>query len=280
MSFEDAALVITAWRRPAYLARVLDSWAAVPEVRELRRVTIALGRGEAEASQRAVIEAAERQFGREITVRLDSPGAQASPGMHRAIGEAAEAEFADPGVAYLILSEEDVLVSDDVGRYHAWCRAQWETSQEVLVVTSHCPLGRWHDRDTSEAGVSQSSVQLYPFFNPWCWGVWRDRWQGVFEPRWDWDCTTGLNGWDSGYDWQVGRVIRDSGGLSPNPDAARSRNIGFEGGVYTSAETLSQLGSGTGFREHRDASQGYFLQSPGTSAAAQAEPQYPGVYGL
>lgn len=262
VTFGDASLVITAWRRPEYLWRVLESWSKVPEVHELRRVVIALGWSEKQDDQLDVIKEASKLMGRAIDVRRDSSRATFSPGMHRAIGEAADAEFReDSKLEYLLLSEEDVAVSDDVLKYHAWCREKWETDLKVLVVTSHNPLGTWHTRDTSDEGVSQSNVQLYPFFNPWCWGTWRRQWTEVLEPQWDWDCNKGSHGWDSGYDWQVGRIMREQGFLSPNPDAARSTNIGFEGGVYTSRETLEKVGQSIGYRAHRD-NPGYQLAEP------------------
>ena len=57
----DTSLLISAWTRPLYLKRVLASWAQVPEVKDLRTVTIALGQSGRMSDQRAVIAAAAQQ---------------------------------------------------------------------------------------------------------------------------------------------------------------------------------------------------------------------------
>ena len=51
----DTTLIITAWRRPDYLARALASWAAVPDLARLGWIVIALGRGHEPAMEAAIV---------------------------------------------------------------------------------------------------------------------------------------------------------------------------------------------------------------------------------
>ena len=234
----DTSLLITAWTRPQYLKRTLASWAQVPEVRSLRSVTVALGRSSRDAEQREIIAKAESDFGREIVIRPDSDAAAHGPGMHRALGEAASAVFADdPDTGFLVLSEEDVTVSDDLLRYMTWARALREEHPRILVCEAHAPFGQgWHPAGLQDGpDADPETVRLVSTFHPWTWGTWRDRWEHVLEPGWDWNCSKGTKGYDSGYDWAINYQMQRDGYTAPAPDASRSQNIGRFYGVYANA---------------------------------------------
>lgn len=235
MNLDDTALLISAWNRPRYFRRTLASWAQVPEVKELRSVTVLLGRSDRDREQREIIAEAESAFGREITIRPDSDAGAAGPGMHRALGEGITAMFGDdPDLEFLVCSEEDVTVSDDLLRYMAWARALREEHPQILVCEAHAPFGQgWHlqgQQDSPDA--NPELVRLVRTFHPWTWGLWRDRWDQVLEPGWDWNCSKGTKGYDSGYDWTINYQMQRDGYLAPAPDASRSQNIGRFGGVY------------------------------------------------
>ncbi len=231
----DTALLISAWQRPRYFRRVLASWAQVPEIRDLRSITVALGRSDRDAEQREIIAKAESDFGRGITIRPDSDAAAYGPGMHRALGEAIGAVFADdPDLEFLVCSEEDVTVADDLLRYMAWARALREEHPRILVCEAHNPFGQgWHPRGLQDdPNADPEAVRLVSTFHPWTWSVWRDRWEKVLEPEWDWDENTGPRPDQHGYDWQINRIMQRDGYAAPAPDASRTQNIGRFGGVY------------------------------------------------
>ena len=54
----DTTLVVTCWRRPGYLRQSLESWAAVPEAKALRRFIVAMAPSPQEAQMRRVIRSA------------------------------------------------------------------------------------------------------------------------------------------------------------------------------------------------------------------------------
>ena len=250
----DTALLISAWRTPRYLRRTLASWAKVHGAADLRSVTIALGRSEREDDQREVIAAME-PVGCGVTIRPDSPAATASPGMHRALGEAIGAAFdADPGLEFLVCGEEDIVVGDDVLALLDWERQLRIDHPRILVCEAHSALGQgWHPvgaKDDPDA--DPAVVRLVSTFHPWVFATWRDRWKEVIEPEWDWECNSGPRADQHGYDWQLNRIIQRDGYVAAAPDASRSQNIGRYEGVYANPANFG-LTQSLNFREHREA---------------------------
>jgi hypothetical protein len=71
----------------------------------------------------------------------------------------------------------------------------------------------------------------------------------VLEPQWDYDADSGPQ-WDQhGYDWQLQRITERCGDVLV-PDAARSQNIGRDGGVYAHPEEFERT-QAKSFREVR-----------------------------
>lgn len=228
----DSALLLTAHKRPGYLQQVLDSWRAVPELDSFRHITVALGRSPKEDEVQQVINQFQRTIQVPVRIRWDSARAVVSPSCHRAMGEALAAEYAQPGLEFVVISEEDVIVSDDVMRYMLWAREKFEHDSSVLTISAHNPLGQgWHEfYDDSDA--DQGLVALQGQFHPWCWATWKDRWLTYLEPEWDWDATKGTSWHDNGYDWQICRIMESEGLYAVTPYASRSQNIGKYDGVY------------------------------------------------
>jgi hypothetical protein len=256
MNLDSAAVIVTACRRPDYLRRTLASWHATRGLDRIRSFTIALGvHPDAWHAQIQVIDAFRQAsgLGSRLRVKVDSDAARRSNGMHRAIGEAANHVLADPAVQFLVFGEEDIVVSDDTLEYMTWAGRQFAADRSVLTACAHNVGGQGWDRrePADDAGADQESVRLLPYFNAWCWGTWRDRWEQVLESRWDWDCNSG-GAMDSGYDWNVAtRIIPQGGYVCAVPDASRSQNIGQHGGWASNAETWA-FSQAQSFRPHRD----------------------------
>jgi len=226
------AVMTTAWRRPYYFEPVLGSWAQAAGSGDLRQFAIAIGPTDRYDAQMALITRMRPRFRTGLDVMMQSDAAIRGNGPHRAIAEAASAVFADPAVKFLVFGEEDVMVSGDVLSYMRWAAARFAGDAGVLAVLAHSAGGQGWDRQepADDADASQDTARLLPYFNPWCWGTWRDRWEQILEPEWDWDCTSG-GVMDSGYDWNIhSRVLPRHKMTCVVPDASRSQNIGqFEG---------------------------------------------------
>lgn len=247
----STSLVITAWKRPEYLVRTLQSWALAPELRGLNEVMVALGWSNRFDDQRDVIRRAEQQLGRPVVIVADSPLAAESPGMHRALGEAIDLAFEQAGTEWVLCGEEDVVVSSDVLAYTGW--AQQHASEDVLCICAHNRGGMgWDDLHAgpSDGQASQTDVRRLPYFNPWGWCIRRDKWRQVARPVWDWDCNDGGDR-ESGYDWGMQRLSALGPWVNLVPDAARSQTIGKDNGVYSTPDIFA-LQQARSFREHRE----------------------------
>lgn len=231
--------MVTAWKRPAYLQATLDSWSRARGISEVRQFTVALGWTDHAlfTKQVEVIDAARRPLGCKVRVKPDSSAARAARGMGRAIGEAVSAAFGDPSVEFVIAGEEDVAVSSDTLEYFAWAAEEFRPYPKVLAVCAHSIGGQGWDipgiGQQEDPDADPEAVRLLPYFNPWIWGVWRDRWERVMRPSWDWNCDTATrpDGTDGGYDWHLAaRIIPQGSYTCAVPLASRSQNIGKEDG--------------------------------------------------
>lgn len=261
MDYSDVAVIVTAKSRPDYLERVLRSWENVRGSEQVHTFLLALGRGPMQSVQMGQVNDSSLR----IRIRLDSHRADASPGMHRAIGEAIDSALGAPGVQFVVLGEEDVVVSSDTLEYFAWARKEMARDPQVLVALAHNRGGSGWDAKTigqaaggmewalrdDDTEADQGVVRKLAYFNGWGWGVTREAWTEVIRPQWDWDCNSGGPS-DSGYDWNMQlRVLPSGGWLSLVPDAARSQNIGELGGTYSTPE-IHSLQQSRSFREHRE----------------------------
>jgi hypothetical protein len=206
-----------------------------------------------------VIREAEQALGRRIVVLRDSPEAQASPGMHRALGEAIDRVTEDFAPEFVLCGEEDVIVSDDVLAYMAWAQVQYTDS--MLCICAHNRGGAGWDglsAPRADQDADQEAVRLLPYFNPWVWCIWRNNWKAVLRPVWDWDCDSGGSS-ESGYDWNMQRLASVGPWLNLVPDAARSQTIGEHAGVY-STPGIFPLQQAQSFRGHRERPVRYRLE--------------------
>jgi hypothetical protein len=263
----DVVLVCSAWRRPEYLERTLASWVRVRGVGKLAGLVVPLGPSDVEARQREIIHLAPLGLRDKTVIRPDSPAAAASPGMHRALGEAlawvsalsphgwaATRIGASRQPKAVICAEEDQVVSDDVLEYMLWALNRFEGDPLVAAVCAHDVGGQGWDIPgigTLGADADQAAVALSPYFNPWVWATWCGPKLDMLLGTWDWDADQGDHPNRNGYDWGILRQIRDRGLLAVVPAASRSQNIGRDGGYYARPELFDQTQAAS-FRKHRD----------------------------
>jgi hypothetical protein len=253
----DVVLVCTAWRRPDYLERTLASWTRVRGVGRLGHLVVALGPSDVEDQQIEVIKlgsAAMGLPGGRVTIRPDSPAAVASPGMHRALGEAITWVRDELRPRAVICAEEDIIVSSDVLEYMGWALNRFAADPLVATVCAHDRGGSgWDIPGIGDLGIDapQDLVTLADYFSPWVWGVWTGPKLDVLLDSWDYDANKGDRPTTNGYDWAILREIHNRGLLSVVPSASRSQNIGRDGGYYARPELFDQTQSAS-FRKRRD----------------------------
>lgn len=248
-------VMLTCWRRPHYFEQTLRSWARAAAVYAPDRIVVALGHTDKAAENQRIIADAKSWCPVPVEIAWQSPQAEASAGVHRAIGEAARAIFTGTPGTFLVFGEEDIAVSDDVLAYMDWARWELRADKRVLTAVAHSRHGQGWDQPGSglDPDADQSAVRLLPYFNGWVWGTWADRWEQVLEPNWDWECNSG-GVMDSGYDWNIfARILPRYKMVSAVPAASRSQNIGQHDGWSGSADAQWFAGTqAASFRQHRD----------------------------
>ncbi len=128
------------------------------------------------------------------------------------------------GADFVVLAEDDVLVSEDILTYFTWASTTFADAH----VLAACACSMQPQVDPQRA----NHVVTHPRFNPLVWGTWADRWHGVLRDTWDLDYSTGTAEQpQSGWDWNINlRVMGDWTVASPL--ASRSTHIGKYGGTH------------------------------------------------
>ena len=247
MTERDVAVMTTAMIRPYYLEQTLGAWAEARGIERIFKFVIGLGDSPRKDEALAVIDAFREKVPFPVHVLIDD----GRVGPWRAIANAGNNAFSDPEVNFLIVCDEDTLVADDALELLMWERAQTENDPRVLLVCAHsrCCQG-WDGPDVKDdPDADPAIVRLQCYFNQWGWGTWRDCWEQVLIPGWDYDGTSGLPH-QSGHDWNI--ALRTMQGyLAAVPDASRTQHIGDKEGMFSNASTLA-WSKAASFRKHRE----------------------------
>lgn len=246
MNLSDVALVTTAWRRPYYLEQTLAAWERARGYDQLRHHIVRAGASDRLDETRRVLNAFA---GRHPHVFVEEDDGTLGPWRVNAAGFVHA--FSDPSVSFAMIAEEDILPADDVLELMTWAATEFADDKEVLVVNAHSRCGQGWDgpevKDDPDA--DPCALRLAPYFNQWGWGTWRDRFENVLLPDWDFDGTSGTAS-QSGHDWNIHlRTMR--GHLAVTPDASRTQHIGDKEAWAANEWTLS-WSKAASFREHRD----------------------------
>ena len=213
------AVVMTAFSRPQYLLEALESWSRVRGLDGLaaRRICIDPSPLTSPASWLA------EKHGWDAHVNGSRLGVLVNP------VESIGAMFRDhPEVDFVVLAEEDVVVSADILEYFSWVQ-RFRDDPGILLACAHTKTYALRGKP------DQETVRRLPaFFSPLVWGCWREDWFGVLEPTWDRSYSTG-SGAEAGWDWNLMRIMRASGQYSVAPDQSRSDHIGALGGAHCTA---------------------------------------------
>lgn len=229
-----ARILMTAWKRPQYLRKVLDSWSQVRGISDVP-VTLFLEPSDRQDQMLEVIRRTQDQGVLDITVR-ENPERL---GVDVNILKGAQALFSENSdLDYLIFAEDDLVVSDDVLEYFQWCDSQFRDRKDVLVACAHTDDGAQEDADPAGVVLGQR-------FRCWIWATWRDRWEQTLEPTWDWNNSTSeYPGDPNDWAWNMDlRIIPRGGFRTVLPAASRSQNIGKWEGAHAApglfAKTLN-----------------------------------------
>jgi hypothetical protein len=219
-------IVFTAFNRPLYLSETLESWSHVRGIRDAI-LDFHIEPGSTDVDE--VCASVNFVAGRALHVNPTRLGIQRNP--FNAIN--CGFTYGDSGTLpqpddFVILAEDDFVVSTDVLEWFAWARKEFYSDERVLLVSAN-------QYEQQSGGLAQSL--FIPWFPGWVWGTWRDRWQSIAD---DWTFEYEHNGWD----WRLtDHFCGELHKVCVVPAISRSQHIGEFNGVHTIA--------GTWFREQQ-----------------------------
>lgn len=121
---------------------------------------------------------------------------------------------------FVILAEDDILVSKDILEYFMLLEEKYKYSQEVAIISANT---KWHTNNPSLIVREQA-------FNGLIWGTWKDKWETYFKNTWDFNYSSGLGSGPSGWDWNITlRILPLNNLFSIHPHVSRSQHIGIDG---------------------------------------------------
>lgn len=226
MKFE---LAFTAYNRLGYLEDTVRSW---NNVRKLDEWTVYFNI-EPSMYQTKVVEVANDLDTTVITnINAERLGVLVNP------WQALNDRFVS-GADFVILAEDDVLVSEDVLEFSEWAAETYVDTPEILAIN-------FFSRD---GGADPDHVKKYQQFSPLGWGTWRDRWETILRDSWDKDYSTGNpDGSEAGWDWNINRILQVQNKYVIRPTKSRSDHIGQYNGTHMTPE-LFDSSRGINFSE-------------------------------
>lgn len=215
-------LVFTSFMRPEYLMETLDSWNNARGIRNIEK-QLFLDPSPAQEGMKAV--AAQSMPDLEVTVNDHRKGVLTNP------WNAIDTAFEDPEVDFVILGEEDLIVSSDILEYFQWAKAAY-SPEEALGVCCY----------TAAQEGSEAHTELGPDFGVWIWGTWRESWFDHIRVTWDHDYSTnnGRPGVDAGWDHNLNRLAKT---VKPFVHSAvsRSKHIGEHNGSHMTPSLFATM---------------------------------------
>lgn len=207
-------IVFTANNRPRYMAQTLDAWSRVRGIGDCRLLFFC----EPRCPEMADLCGTASDFAGAVTVTVH----EERHGVLRNPHTALTAGFALDD--FVILAEDDLIPADDTLEFLAWCREKYAGDHQVIAASA--------SRIDEHPG-GPSGVMRLDRFHCWIWGTWRDRWERLIGPDWDFDYSRG------GWDWRINNHwVRDLGYRVAAPCLSRSQHIGREGGIHCTSPEI------------------------------------------
>lgn len=144
------------------------------------------------------------------------------------------------GAGFAVLAEDDLIVSADVIEYLTWCAERYRDDPGVLAVTTH----QREEQPGGLAGVRAADWGDPDGWHFWVWGTWRDRWERLLRPEWDFTYEENGGGpAQRGWDWKIrNHWVTCKGMRVIAPSLSRSQHIGRDG-IHASADQFEELAS-------------------------------------
>lgn len=124
---------------------------------------------------------------------------------------------------YVIHLEDDVVLAEDALEYFEWARGEYRNDMTAFTVAAFHRVMQHQPIST----VDHHRTMKVPWFTPWGWATWRDRWEFI-NGFWPDEITTNWDVWTN-------KWLR-AGRFEIAPYLSRSQNIGEVGTNVPSPE--------------------------------------------
>lgn len=235
-STEEPSRVVSvvAYNRPDYLARSLarlaqctgiEDYTVMFFVEPVDSEVIALAHNFS-AARRSIVHVNQVQFGFPHNIR-----------------QAVEVGFTQGD--FVILLEDDILLSEDSLIYFEWAQKAYARDQDVFTVTAYGDIGHSPNAEPLPA-ADRGLVSRRAHFTPWGWGTWVDRFEEMAPIYTGWDAQMNFffpHATKGPVYSLYGRGLRGSR-TEIAPLVSRANNIGMEGGIHArifSPEKMKQM---------------------------------------
>lgn len=227
----NTELVFTGYNRPFYFQETIDSWNSV---RNLALWPAHFYLEPSEVQNKMLELAFNLNTSVDVQVNPERAGVLINP------WNALDGAFSR-GAEFVVLAEDDVVVSQDILEYFEWCTVEYSTAHGVLAVNAFSDIG----------GNKANQITMDNKFSPLVWGTWRNRWYDVLRDSWDKDYSTGKeDGSEAGWDWNINRILTETNRTVIKPLQSRSDHIGEYLGTHMTPEFFS-TSRGTDFNQIR-----------------------------
>lgn len=206
----NRTVVFTVCDRPGYLAQTLEMWGHVRGLRRWRVEFYIEPTGFVKENLELIV-----RFKRAL--ELDNVWAYVNDRRMGVLSNPCHAYSLafERGADFVMLAEDDVMVSSDILEYLEYASRSLKGDQNVIGVCCH-----------THADGPVEEMYLASDFSPLGWGTWSDRWP-EFQETWDHDYSSG-QGSLSGWDWNIKyRVMGDRKFVFPR--TSRTQHIGVRG---------------------------------------------------
>lgn len=140
--------------------------------------------------------------------------------------------FEDEGYDFVVLAENDLIVSKDAINYFELLSNQYYNDESVFAICAnyHTPANyknMWNEENLIFPNENDINVcDLKPFWAGWVWGTWKDRWNKYLF--------NGMHRDGLHYDAMISQeVVPNNNLLCVVPRYSRSQNIGEHGAHYS-----------------------------------------------
>ena len=218
----NKVITMTACRRPEYTKQVVDSLRQCTNSSEYKFVPFCDGPHD------EVIKVLESVDFCDLEVNVNERRVGHTLNTHRALSRAFELS------EYVILLEDDTLLSKDFLEFHEFCSKKFKEDESVYTVSA----GHYNNVDKEYSEEQRSQYKRNQWFSNQGWGTWIDRWEepGGIKEGWEQPETVAENVYRTNYKYGGWDGLMNKHARKGRDEilavVSRVKNIGARDGVH------------------------------------------------